>query len=109
MAKFDIEGHEPLALAGASGMLAEGNPPVMQIEMAGYSKLFGVPTAELIQRLDGADYQCLRYDPTRRQLSDASRPWEMSLDNVLAVFRPARQAVEARVACSDPLQESGSR
>ena len=98
MAKFDIEGHEPLALSGASGMLANGNPRVMQIEMAGYSKLFGVSTAEFVQRLSDIGYDCFCYDPTLRQLSEASRPWEMQLDNVLAIFRDELASVEQRLA-----------
>ena len=75
MAKLDIEGHEPLALEGASKMMAAGNPPVMQIEMAGYSKLFGVPTSEFIQRLADRGYGCFCYEPSSRKLTDASRPW----------------------------------
>ena len=98
MAKFDIEGHEPLALAGASAMLAAGNPAVMQIEVAGYSKLFGVSTAELIQRLSDTDYDCFSYNPLSRKLMDAPRPWEMRLDNVLAIHRGARAVVEERLA-----------
>jgi FkbM family methyltransferase len=98
MAKFDIEGHEPLALSGASGMLANGNPRVMQIEMAGYSKLFGVPTSEFVQRLADVGYDCFCYDPTSKRLLVASRPWEMQLDNVIAIHREAKSIVEDRLA-----------
>ncbi len=44
MVKFDIEGYEPFALRGAAELLKDGNPPVMQIEAAGYSKRYGVTT-----------------------------------------------------------------
>ena len=98
MAKFDIEGHEPLALAGAAQMLAVGNPAVMQIEMAGYSKLFGVPTSELIGWLDDVGYDCTYYDPKTRELRPASRPWELPIDNVLAICRSARCDVESKLA-----------
>ena len=104
MAKLDIEGHEPLALAGASKMLANGNPRVMQIEMAGYSKLFGVSTAEFVQRLSDVGYDCFYYEPYSRRLIDAPRPWEMQLDNVLAIFRDGRTLVEQRLAT--PLKNS---
>ncbi len=104
MAKFDIEGHEPLALSGASGMLANGNPRVMQIEMAGYSKLFGVSTSEFVQRLTDVGYDCFYYEPESRRLINAPRPWEMQLDNVLAIFRDGRELVEQRLAT--PLQSS---
>jgi len=97
MAKLDIEGHEPLALLGATEMLRQGNPPVMQIEMAGYSKLFGVSTAEFVQRLSDTGYDCTCYDPVKRELTNAAKPWEMGLDNVLAVHRTARSMVEDRL------------
>jgi hypothetical protein len=97
MAKLDIEGHEPLALEGASKMMASGNPPVMQIEMAGYSKLFGVSTSEFIKRLSDFGYGCFFYDPRSRKLADASRPWEQQLDNVLAIHRASLPMVEQRL------------
>jgi FkbM family methyltransferase len=100
MAKFDIEGHEPLALAGASEMLAKGNPCVMQIEVAGYSKLFGVSTAEMIHWLSDRGYDCTCYDPVKRQLMKADRPWELGVDNVLAVQQSARSMAEERLSAT---------
>lgn len=97
MAKFDIEGYEPFALRGASRMLSRGNPPVMLIEMAGYSKLFGVSTAAFIQQLSDQGYDCTVYDPETRQLKSAARPWELGVQNVLAVHRTARTDIEKRL------------
>lgn len=97
MAKLDIEGYEPFALKGASRMLAQGNPPVMQIEMAGYSKLFGVSTAAFIEQLSGRGYDCATYDPDACELKSITRPWETGLQNVLAVYRQARTDVQTRL------------
>lgn len=97
MGKLDIEGHEPMALEGASKMLSCGNPPVLQIEMAGYSQLYGVTTAALIARLFDIGYDCLYYIPDERILAPAPRPWELGLDNVLAVHSPQRELVERRL------------
>lgn len=98
MAKLDIEGHEPVALSGAAGMLANGNPRVMQIEMAGYSKLFGVSTSEFVQRLADAGYDCYYYEPESRKLRSAPQPWEIPIDNVIAIFRDAMPFIQERLA-----------
>jgi FkbM family methyltransferase len=108
MAKFDIEGHEPFALAGASKMLSNGNPRVMQIEMAGYSKLFGVSTSEFVQRLSDTGYDCFYYEPQARKLIPAPRPWEKSLDNVIAIFRDEKPVVEERLASAPQSSEKRS-
>ncbi|MEJ2178130.1 MAG: FkbM family methyltransferase [Gammaproteobacteria bacterium] len=98
MAKLDIEGYEPFAIQGASRWLKLGNPPVLQIEMAGYSKRFGVTTPEFIAELDSFGYFTAVYEPETRTLNPTNRPWEIPVDNVLAVSREHQTLVEKRLA-----------
>ena len=85
MAKLDVEGAEPLVLRGARSHLSRGNPPVLQIEMDGFSKRFGVGTREFIEELRGLRYQTSAYDPSSNALVACDRPWELNIRNVLAV------------------------
>lgn len=84
LAKMDIEGGEPLALRGAENMLAAGNPPAMLIEMAGYSKRFGVSTSALIAQLAEHGYQCGLYEPATRMIRYTETPWKEGSENVVA-------------------------
>lgn len=97
MAKFDIEGHEPFALRGAEGLLRAGNPPVMQIEMAGYSRRYGIATSDLIRELAGWGYACGVYNPEARSITMTTEPWKIPVDNVLAVHRDHLETVLDRV------------
>jgi len=103
MAKFDIEGFEPFAIRGASAMLRVGNPPVIQLEMAGYSKRHGISTTQFISELDAFGYECAYYEPETHSLHVTSRPWEVPVENVLAVHRRSRDEVTRR------LTEAGER
>jgi FkbM family methyltransferase len=95
--KMDIEGGEPLALAGMSQMLSQGNPPAMLIEMAGYSRRFGVSTSELISRLDQQGYKSAVYIPERRQLEYTTAPWTYGVENVVAICNTKRDWLESRL------------
>jgi FkbM family methyltransferase len=98
MAKFDIEGYEPLALRGMKRLLAAGNPPVFLLEAAGYSKRYGVETHELMREIETWNYRPMIYDPARRLLSPSPAHWEMGLPNVLCVFEGARGLVSDRLS-----------
>lgn len=96
MMKIDVEGAEPLVLRGARGHLQAANPPVMQIEMDGYSSRFGLPTHEFIDEIFSLGYEIAIYDPKSNRLTSTHRPWEHGVLNVLAIHRDAWAAVEAR-------------
>ncbi|MFN0111793.1 MAG: FkbM family methyltransferase [Blastocatellia bacterium] len=97
MAKFDIEGYEPFAIRGASRLLQEHNPPVMLIEMAGYSERYGITTPDFIAELEQLGYFIAIYHPDSRELQPTIRPWEIPVENVLAVSKERKQFVEDRV------------
>ena len=97
MAKFDIEGYEPFAIRGASQWTNSNNPPVMLIEMAGYSKQHGISTADFIEELDQLGYFTAVYDPDRRELQATTRPWEIPVDNVLAIAKDRLEYVQDRL------------
>lgn len=98
MAKIDIEGAEPLAIRGALAHLSRGNPPVLQIEMDGYSKKYGVETHEFIAELDEAGYDVGIYDVASNSIAFTRTPWLNGVLNVLAVSRARRNEVLARLA-----------
>ena len=96
MAKLDIEGYEPIALRGATSWLKVGNPPVLQIEMAGYSNRYGISTSKFIDQLRELGYFTAIYIPETRTISYTDRPWEIPVDNVLAVCRDREDFVLER-------------
>ncbi len=100
MAKLDIEGFEPFAIRGAASMLKQGNPPVLQLEMAGYSERYGVSTPELIDELSALGYDCAYYEAETRTIHPTERPWEVPVQNVLAISRQRRDYVLDRLAGS---------
>lgn len=97
MAKFDIEGYEPFAIRGASRLLQEHNPPVMLVEMTGFSKRYGITTPDFIAELDQIGYFTAVYHPDKREIQPTIRPWEIPVENVLAVSKERKQFVEDRV------------
>lgn len=101
MAKFDIEGYEPFALRGMGQHLAAGTPPVFLLEAAGYSKLYGVETHDLMREIADWNYRPMVYDPDRRELRPADEHWTMGLTNVLCVCEGSRDFVSGRIA-GDP-------
>lgn len=87
MMKLDIEGYEPFAIRGASLWTKNCNPPVMLIEMAGYSNQYGINTSDFIDELDRMGYFTAVYDPERREILKTIKPWEVPTDNVLAIAK----------------------
>ena len=100
MIKLDIEGYEIFAIRGASKWTEHGNPPVMLIEIAGYAKRYGIETAEMIDELSNLRYFPAYYDPATNQLKPATRPWQVPIDNVLAISEDHLKAVESRLESS---------
>ncbi|MDH3464456.1 MAG: FkbM family methyltransferase [Gammaproteobacteria bacterium] len=101
MAKFDIEGAEPLALRGAAKMLSKGNPPVIQVEMDGYCKRYGITTPEFISELSDFGYSVGIYCPSRCAVSYTNEPWKHTAVNVLAVADSYRSKLAARLCAGD--------
>lgn len=95
--KMDIEGAEPMALAGAAERLRTTNPPVWLLELAGYSTCYGVTSDEVVRRLADAGFDCAVYDPDSRTLQYTSQPWLLGAQNVLAVATGHRSFVEQRL------------
>ena len=102
MAKLDVEGYEPFIIRGASKWLRSDNPPVMQIETAGYSNRYGISTTELIEELKCFGYFTAIYDHLTRSLQPTCRPWEVPEDNILAVSISRRSFVEQRLSLNNP-------
>jgi hypothetical protein len=97
MAKLDIEGAEPLALRGARRMLEAGNPPVLQIELDGYSQNYGITSEAFLAELAEAGYACGYYEPAMNEIRFTARPWELGLRNILAIAESATESVRARI------------
>jgi FkbM family methyltransferase len=85
MAKLDIEGYEPIALRGMHRHLRVGNPAVLLVEAAGYSKQYGASTDELMGDLGKLGYNPYYYDPATRRVISAPKHWESGLTNVLCI------------------------
>lgn len=97
MGKMDIEGAEPLALQGAVNRLQAANPPVWLLELAGYSRFYGMDSAEMIAFLKAQGFDCGVYDPATRRIIYTDEPWQLNVQNVLAISRKHRATVEARI------------
>ena len=97
MVKLDIEGYEPFALRGAKKWLTQGNPPVLQIEMGGYSKQYGIATHDFIAELEQLGYFTAIYCPETKRLIETDRPWEIPVYNVLAICRDRKSFVFNRI------------
>jgi len=96
--KMDIEGAEPLALAGAKERLHRANPPVWLLELAGYSTCYGVSSDEVVQRLADAGFDCAIFNPDSGALQYTAQPWHLGVQNVLAISREYKAMVEQRLA-----------
>lgn len=96
--KMDIEGAEPMAFAGARERLRHANPPVWLLELAGYSTCYGISSDELVRQLADAGYDCAVFHPATFELQYTSTPWELGVQNVLAIARPHKAWVEQRLA-----------
>lgn len=90
MGKMDIEGAEILALKGSEKMLARANPPVWQLELAGYSKRYGFRSDQLLAYIKSFGYHSAIYDSSMKKIVFVDKPWESGLKNILAIHRSAR-------------------
>jgi FkbM family methyltransferase len=97
MGKMDIEGAEPLALAGAEKMLEAGNPPVWLLEMNGSLRYYGFTEEGLRDWLAVRGYDLALYDSDNRRLECLATPW-VARPNVLAIARVRREMVLSRIA-----------
>lgn len=97
LGKMDIEGAEPLALAGAKERLRQANPPVWLLELTGYSTLYGVSSDEVVQQLADAGFECAVFHPETATLEYTSEPWILGVQNVLAVASGHRDFVAQRL------------
>jgi FkbM family methyltransferase len=98
--KMDIEGAEPMALSGARARLQQANPPVWLLELAGYSTCYGISSDEVVGQLADAGYDCAVFDPDTSLLQYTTAPWELGVQNVLAIARSHRARVEQRLAAA---------
>jgi FkbM family methyltransferase len=96
LGKMDIEGAEPLALAGAERRLAAGDPPVWILELNGCLRDFGSTEQGFADWLAERGYDLALYDADRRTLTFSEQPWR-ERGNVLAVARNAHDWLAARV------------
>jgi FkbM family methyltransferase len=95
--KMDIEGAEPMALAGAKERLRRANPPVWLLELAGYSTCYGVTSDEVVRQLADAGFECAVFNPQSRKLEYTKTPWTLGVQNVLTVASAQRDFVEQRL------------
>lgn len=94
--KLDIEGAEPLALAGAREMLRRATPPVWILELSWRVEQFGFTTERFAAFLHDAGFDLCDFDPGDRTLRVADLSREHC--NVFAVARSRRSEVEGRLA-----------
>ena len=92
--KLDIEGAEPLALAGAEQMLASQNPPVWILELSWRVEQFGWTTDRFASWLDARGFDLVAFDPQTRGFVEADLT--ASHCNVFAVARDRREEVASR-------------
>lgn len=97
--KMDVEGAEPLALAGA--MIEQHNPPVWTIELTRRTlKRSGVQLEDVVNMLHGKGFDLWRYDPDSRQLIEwTERPRKPGhVGDAIAIARSHLRQVRARLA-----------
>lgn len=97
MGKMDIEGAEPLALKGSERLLSQYNPPVWQLELAGYSKRYGSQTHEIIEWLFARGYEIALYDSNTHKLNYTQEHWKQGATNVLAIASGLKDKVLKRI------------
>jgi len=100
LGKVDIEGAEPLALAGAVSMLEDFNPPVWLVELNGLLRGYGYSEVGLCDWMLARGFESTLYDSHTRRLRLEKEPWR-SRPNVLFVAKSHREQVEERLRASD--------
>jgi FkbM family methyltransferase len=101
--KMDIEGAEPMALAGATDRLRAANPSVWLLELAGYSTCYGISSEAVVQQLAEAGYRCAVFNPTTGSLEYTGTPWALGVKNVLAISVSHGTTVDARLQRCFPI------
>jgi len=97
MGKLDIEGAEHLALEGASGLLAAGNPPIWMMELTDRGlRRFHSSEREFRAWIGDHGFETVLYDVERNALVPAPFPiWPLA--DLMLVSRERRGEVEARL------------
>ncbi len=95
-AKMDIEGAEPLALAGADKLLSTANPPVWLIEINGRLRSFGTTEAEFESWLGDRGFDLALYDGASGELRRVPNAWKEAM-NVIAIHRDHWDAISSRL------------
>ena len=98
MIKLDIEGYEPFAIRGMRKWLLLGKPPVILLEIAGYSKRYGITSDELISEIEELGYFLAVYCPDTNKLVKTNRPWDIPVDNILAIHAQSEAWVLDRIS-----------
>lgn len=89
LGKMDIEGAEILALKGAERLLVRANPPVWQLELAGYSNRYGYRSDQVRDYLNSFDFRCAVYDGAANDLVYIDKPWKSGYQNVFFIHPSA--------------------
>ena len=93
-----MEGAEPLALRGASRLLAEQNPAVWELELVDtFVRRFGMSAEDVADVLRRAGYMIGRYLPADNEL-EFDDGLVGNVTNVLAVARERLDDVQERLA-----------
>lgn len=97
-AKLDIEGAEPLALSGASTMLAKHNPPVWQLELVDrFVRRFGWSAKDVAAFLRARGYELALYEADTGELRVGEGCLESRTD-VLAIATDSLERVMNRLS-----------
>ena len=73
-----------------------------KLELAGYSQFYGMDSDELVQFLKSNGFGCGVYIPDERQIMFTDRPWELGVQNVLAINDQHRDFVVKRIRDGGP-------
>ena len=95
--KMDIEGFEWPVLQGADYLLQNRRPPVIQVELAGYTKRYGASTSDVLGYCEGHGYRSAVYDGLKHELFFTDRHWEMGRENVLLIHEDSLPLVRNRL------------
>jgi FkbM family methyltransferase len=99
--KLDIEGAEPLALSGASMMLAKHNPPVWQLELVDrFVQRFGWSALDVASLLRAHGYELALYDADTGELRFGEGSLGSRTD-VLAIATDSLERVMNRLSGHD--------
>jgi FkbM family methyltransferase len=95
-AKLDVEGAEPLVLAGWQAALRRGLPMALLIEVNDGIRRFGFREAEFLGWLRGFGYRMGLYDSDRRIIRWSEEPWR-ERENILAIHEPSLDKILCRI------------